>query len=363
MSIHQKNICTAYLAFLLCLNGCNPSTTVENIKSSITPSATARENSPTVIPIQPDLSPSPTAIQYEPALKFNSWEIVHDLVYSPDGKLLAVSAGEHVHIYDAATLVEKLDLQIGAWANRLAFHPFQPLIVLAVRDGSIQFWDTSTGGLNCLFTAHEKGANSLAISPDGSLLATTGTDITSRLWDISSVATGSCEVAEKSRLIGESFSAPDVAFNVDGGKLALVDLTKIRLRKTVDLKLIATLPGDQPIFDIAFSTDDRWLATAAHHDTINLWDLTQPPSPHLTQLQPPDPDLKAYIWRVAISPDSLSLAAGASNGTITLWDLPSLNLVETFHLPRAISALSFSPDGKYLAAGGLDAQVWLYHVP
>jgi WD40 repeat protein len=328
--------------------------------SPVTPSPSASPIPPTGTAHLPDTPPIPTVSQEGPALKYNPREIVHDLAYSPDGQLLAVSAGEHIHLYNPATLVEQFDLPIGAWANRLAFHPFLPLVVLAVRDGSLQFWDTSTGTQRCQFTAHEKGANSLAIHPNGSLLATTGTDITSRLWDISSVATGSCDVTESSRLIGESFSAPDVAFNVDGKMLALVDLTNIRLRNTADLKLIATLPGDQPIFDLAFSPDDRWLAAAEHHDTTTLWDLTQPASPRSTLLQPPDLNPKIFIWRVVFSPDSHFLAAGASDGTLTLWDMSTLQPVASFHLPRAVSALSFSPDGKSLAAGGLDSAVWLF---
>jgi len=63
---------------------------------------------------------------------------------------------------------------------------------------------------------------------------------------------------------------------------------------------------------------------------------------------------------VAFSPNSSLLAAGASDGTLALWDLTTLQLTKTFHLPKAVSALSFSPDRKYLAAGCLDATVWLF---
>jgi WD40 repeat protein len=309
------------------------------------------------------MAPTPTISRDAPVLKYNSWEIIHDLTYSPNGQLLAVSAGEHVYLYDAATLVEQFDLPIGAWANRLAFHPSLPLIVLAVRDGTIQFWDTTTGDLRCQFIAHKKGANSLAINPDGSMLVSTGSEIISRLWNISSLASGGCDIIENGQLIGGSFSSPDVAFDIDGKRFALVDRTNVRLRNSSDLKLIASLPGDLPIFDIAFSPDDRWLAAAEYHDTITLWDLTQPASMRPKILQPLNPDSKLFTWRVAFSPDSQLLAAGASDGTLTLWDLSTLQPLTTHHLPRAVSALSFSPDGKYLAACGLDAQIRLFQVP
>jgi len=192
------------------------------------------------------------------------------------------------------------------------------------------------------------------------LLATTGTDRISRLWDVSSVADGRCSVSESGRLIGESYSSPSVAFNADGKQLALVDLMNVRLRNSVDLTLVATLAGDLYIYDLAFSPDNHWLAVAEHHDTVALWDLTRPASPHSNPLSPSEGNPKTYVWRVAFSPNSSLLAAGASDGTLALWDLTTLQLTKTFHLPKAVSALSFSPDRKYLAAGCLDATVWLF---
>ena len=177
---------------------------------------------------------------------------------------MAVSAGSRIHIVDTGALEEITDIQVGAWANRIAFHPGLPLIILAVKDGTIQFREIFSGDLVCQFKAHEKGANSLAIHPDGTLLVTTGTDITSQLWDISSIENGECSIDEIGTFIGESYSSPDAAFSPDGNSIALVDLSNIRLRKTSDRKLIALLESEIPIFDIAFSPDGRWLAAAQH---------------------------------------------------------------------------------------------------
>jgi WD40 repeat protein len=233
---------------------------------------------------------------------------------------LAVSAGSRIHIYKSETLEEMADIQVGAWANRITFHPNLPLIILAVKDGNIHFREILSGDLVCQFRAHEKGANSLAIHPDGTLLVTTGTDITSQLWDISSIENGECSIDEIGTFIGESFSSPDAAFSPDGNSIALVDLSNIRLRKTSDRKLIALLESDLPIFDIAFSPDGLWLAAAQHLDSVTLWDLTLADNPVATVLQHPNPDLEAYSWRVAFSPDSKMMAAGASNGR-PIWDL------------------------------------------
>jgi WD40 repeat protein len=174
-----------------------------------------QEDSPT-----PQIAPS---TQTDPTIKFNSWEIVHDLVYSPDGNLLAVAAGNRIHLYHRESLEEIADVQVGAWTNRIAFHPQFQIIILAVKDGTIQFRETLSGELVCQFMAHEKGANSLAINPDGSLLITTGADITSQLWGIASLKNSGCSIDEIGMFIGESFSSPDAAFSPDGNSIALVD--------------------------------------------------------------------------------------------------------------------------------------------
>jgi WD40 repeat protein len=315
--------------------------------------------------LQQEDSPTPqvtASTHINPTIKFNSWEIIQDIAYSPDGSGLAISAGNRILIYNDETLEEMTDIQVGAWANRIAFHPGLPFIILALKDGTIQFREIFSGDLVCQFMAHEKGANSLAVHPDGSLLITTGTDITSKLWDITSLANGECSIDEIGTFIGESYSSPDAAFSPDGNTIALVDLSNIRLRKTSDKKLIALLESDLPIFDITFSPDGHWLAAAQDLDSVTLWDLSHADNPVATVLQLPNSNLEAFSWRVVFSPNSEMLASGDSNGSIIIWDMSDLRIVEAHHLPRAVTALAFSPDGKILAAGGLDASVWLFPI-
>ncbi|RPH55799.1 MAG: hypothetical protein EHM81_14085, partial [Chloroflexi bacterium] len=133
-------------------------------------------------------TPSPTP-GYAPVIRFPTWALIHDLAWSPDGEHIAISAGTDVFLYDRAARLEQT-FPVGVWAERVAFHPSQPVLAAAVKDGSIRFWDTVTGAETCRFPAHLKGANSLAFQPGGELLASTGNDIISHLWDIASVLYG-----------------------------------------------------------------------------------------------------------------------------------------------------------------------------
>lgn len=77
----------------------------------------------------------------------------------------------------------------------------------------MQLWNVVTGRLKATLVGHSGGVNSVAFSPDGSTLASTGFDSTVRLWDI---ATG----RPKATLAGHSGGVSSVAFSPDGNILA-----------------------------------------------------------------------------------------------------------------------------------------------
>lgn len=305
-------------------------------------------------------APSP-----QPLITYTPWELVHDLVWSKDGVRLVVAAGDWVHIYDPATLDELESLYTGAWAVDLEYHP-SDLFALAAKDGSLQFWDASSGDLLCRMQAHEKGANSLDISPDGGLLASAGNDAILRLWDLTPLLDGSalqtteavCDLQPQAEMIGGAFAVPAVRFSPDGTLVASIDLQVVRLRDPLTQRLVRTLRADNSLFDIVFSLDGRRLASAELGNQVRVWEVSTGEALH-TLVYGEDPE--QFIWRVIFSPDGVILAAGSSDGTITLWDAASGELLRTFPAhARAVTALAFSPDGRILASGSLDANVRLW---
>jgi WD40 repeat protein len=65
---------------------------------------------------------------------------------------------------------------------------------------------------------------------------------------------------------------------------------------------------------------------------------------------------------LSFSADGRFLAIGF-NGTVQLWDVRALELVRSITgFERALTSLTFSPDGKRLAAGTQDGHVWVWDV-
>src|SRR5215510_5514794 len=117
-----------------------------------------------------------------------------------------------------------------------------------------------------LQTGHAAWVTSVAFSPDGQLLASGGTDGTTKLW------------AVQSREVLRTFSGPTadgmaVAFSPDGKLLAsaCADGT-VNMWAIPSGELAFTLKGHAaPVTALAFSPDGKLLATASADKNAKLW--------------------------------------------------------------------------------------------
>ncbi|ODS32228.1 MAG: NTPase, partial [Candidatus Scalindua rubra] len=69
-------------------------------------------------------------------------------------------------------------------------------------------------------------------------------------------------------------------------------------------------------------------------------------------------------WAVSFSPDGRFLASGSVNYTINIWEMPSGKLIKTLKgHTDSVWAISFSPDGRFLASGSSDKTIKLWDMP
>jgi WD40 repeat protein len=113
-------------------------------------------------------------------------------------------------------------------------------------------------------------AEGIAFSPDGQLLATTGTlltDFETCVWELPAGTL-------KARLLYDSRSIGRVCFAPSGRVLATgEDSGSVKLWDTATGKQISTLDGlGRPICALAFSADGRSVAAGDVMGTIRIWD-------------------------------------------------------------------------------------------
>lgn len=115
------------------------------------------------------------------------------------------------------------------------------------------------------------------------------------------------------------------------------------------------------IWDVAFSPDERYVASASWDASINLWDIETKELVYkfmhaqkfrFTQTEPfyQERMVPNMINTIAFSPDGSLLASGSSDGIIRVWDLISGELTEhiDIHDSVSVSEILFNNTGTKL---------------
>jgi WD40 repeat protein len=146
-------------------------------------------------------------------------------------------------------------------------------------------------------------------------------------------------------------------FSRDGSAIAASGYHEITFWKTADGMLDRRLTGlAERIYDIAYSPDGKWLATASGdpgvYGVAKLW-LAEPggggkPVRDLAETQD-------VVFAVAFSPDSKRIATAGADRTIRVFEVETGKLLTQIEDHADwIFGVAFSPDGKRLASASRD---------
>lgn len=107
------------------------------------------------------------------------------------------------------------------------------------------------------------------------------------------------------------------------------------------------------VWTIAFSPDERTLASASANGSIQLWEVDSGTLLWKCWL------VKGFVW-LAFSPDGGTLASAGLDALVRLWDPQNGMPLKALSHTTASIHLAWSPDGKLLASGCTDGSIWLW---
>ncbi len=233
---------------------------------------------------------------------------------------------------------EPMLLEHGDGVRAVEFSPIDAsLLASAGESNIIKLWNLKNNTVQIL-RGHTGIVNSIAFSPNGELLASVSDDRTFKLWNVHNqrnIAT-----------LREGTLFRSVAFSTDGQLLATGSWMHVKLWDVDRQAEIATLLHDQQVQTVAFSSDGQFLAAGdSSRDgsgTVKIWNVQK------RQVATTLKDDLVVVRAVTFSPDGRYLASSHYNGEVKVWDVSTWELLRTIPQSRDYD-IAFSPGGKMIA--------------
>jgi WD40 repeat protein/tetratricopeptide (TPR) repeat protein len=230
------------------------------------------------------------------------------VAYSPDGKYLAAGCRDgSIRVWYAGTgkVIRALTSAGMGILEYFAWSPDSVHIAGAGQQGGVVVWEVRTGKVLHQLHRGKGGASYVAWSGDGSCLACCGSRV--ELWEM--------PAARRVRRLDHGADA--LAMSPDGRILACALGPIVHLHAIADGRLLGTLGGHTGrVSDVSFSPDGLLLATGSADSTVRIWNV--------------EDSQQLALWRghrgrvecVAFHPSGHMVASGSGQpGDVRLWDL------------------------------------------
>lgn len=301
--------------------------------------------------------------QRQTALLDTASKFVWTLAFSPDGQLLASGGYEDptISLWDVQTqtLIGSFDGHtrdvriLNSSVSAVAFSPDgKNLASGSSIDGTVRLWDVASRAQIALLLELEtndlEGINSVAFSPNGTILASASDDSIIRMWDTRTLK-------QIGKLETKSGGVTSISFHPDGNTLASLNgrfaPTEIQLGGDMSIRLwevesrkqIALAQHHSPsVASVALSSDGELLAVGCDNGVVEMWDVRS--KKRIDTLR----GHAAKVQSVVFSPDGRLLASSAAERA-HLWNIRDRKQIAVFKHTAIVESMSFGHDGKTLA--------------
>lgn len=296
------------------------------------------------------------------------------LQFSPDGKSIAVGKYQWIEVWDIETqqLIHTYEPHASA-VRCLTFSRDGKMLFagggLAAQSGELRIWDVASEELLNTLEIHADTIESIAISPDETKLLTASMDEYSAILSIAQEAeVGNETTTWLSQHVGRVLCAlyhPDGTYFATGSE----DKT-IKVWHPENHTVLVNFDGnDDAVYSLAYAAGDELIVSGSADNTIRSWRVTvggtSGPEAYTGALvreynghQGPVYSVDCGMWN-----NQEIIASGSADTSVIIWNLRSGNRRRTFDEPTdAVYAVQLSPNGRFVAAGGRDGVVRIWHI-